>query len=320
MSKKTMIRVVKNEDPYVKIDKTALKDERLSWKAKGILCYLLSLPDDWQIYINELQKHSSDGRDSTASALKELIKYGYCHREQSRDERGRLDGFLYTVFERPQNILDTPQTVGEGEEEPETGFPFTDNPKTENPQLLINNNTNKLNILNNTVVDADVLKVTYIENPKTDKTAAASTAKNQNDIDPEFAKIIQTYNANVRPITPIEAEKLAYWYDLTSSELVIEAITEAVTSGIRTSKYIDGILRTWHGNGISNLEQLEAHRRDYQDKKQNQTSKAKQTGNSNTFNTTSKPNKFHNFNGRYGDMSDEQIIEQVKNRRSVWGD
>ncbi len=44
---KTIVRVNKRSNPYVVIDKTALNDDRLSWKAKGVLCYLLSLPDDW---------------------------------------------------------------------------------------------------------------------------------------------------------------------------------------------------------------------------------------------------------------------------------
>lgn len=157
MSKKnsqTMVRVHKRENPYVQIDKTGLNDTQLSWKAKGLLCYLLSLPDDWQIYLNELKNHSSDGRDSTASAINELIKYGYCSREVNRDSRGRLKGYIYQIYEIPFS-----ETLEYTEDSPKTDFPYTDepklvkpksdNPKTDNPSLLINNNTNKLLTLNN---------------------------------------------------------------------------------------------------------------------------------------------------------------------------
>ena len=75
---KTMIRVIKKENPFVTIDKTCLKDDRLSWKAKGLLCYLLSLPDDWDIYVSELINHAFDGRDSTAAGLRELPKFHVC--------------------------------------------------------------------------------------------------------------------------------------------------------------------------------------------------------------------------------------------------
>ena len=98
-SDKTMIRVMKKENPYVMIDKTCLKDERLSWKAKGLLCYLLSLPDDWEIYVSELQSHASDGRDSTAAGLRELIKFGYAKRYRNRDEKGKLRGYIYQIYE-----------------------------------------------------------------------------------------------------------------------------------------------------------------------------------------------------------------------------
>lgn len=157
MSKKnsqTMVRVHKRENPYVQIDKTGLNDTQLSWKAKGLLCYLLSLPDDWQIYLNELKNHSSDGRDSTASAINELIKYGYCSREVNRDSRGRLKGYVYQIYEVPLS-----ETLEHTEDSPKTDFPYTvepktvspklDKPKTDNPSLLINNNTNKLLTLKN---------------------------------------------------------------------------------------------------------------------------------------------------------------------------
>lgn len=100
MSKQTMFRVCKNKDnPYVMLHRGFLNDERLSWKAKGILAYLLSLPDDWQIYENELINHSIDGRKSLSSGIKELINFGYIYREKTRNEKGQFIGYTYCVFE-----------------------------------------------------------------------------------------------------------------------------------------------------------------------------------------------------------------------------
>lgn len=142
---KSIIRISKKENPYVMIDKTCLQDERLSWKAKGLLCYLLSLPDDWKIYIDELKNHASDGRDGTATALRELITFGYCIRERARDEKGKFIGYVYTVYENPVN---KPNIKPEHEQNKGV-HPKTENPYTENPKLLNNNNTNKLYKLNN---------------------------------------------------------------------------------------------------------------------------------------------------------------------------
>lgn len=148
----TMVRVNKRENPYLMVDKTGLNDVRLSWKAKGILCYLLSLPDDWQVYVSELKNHASDGRDSTATAIKELLKFGYCFRKINRNEKGQIRGFIYNVFEVPNEQL--LRMSNNDEIQPNTDYPFTANPKRgapklDNPELLNNNRTNELKILNN---------------------------------------------------------------------------------------------------------------------------------------------------------------------------
>ena len=59
-----VFRVYKESGNFVTVHKSFIHDDNLSWKAKGILLYLLSRPDDWRIYETELNKHSSDGRDS----------------------------------------------------------------------------------------------------------------------------------------------------------------------------------------------------------------------------------------------------------------
>ena len=75
---KGIIRVQKNkENPYVMINKGFLENVELSWKAKGLLTYLLSRPDNWQIYVSHLIKQSTDGNTAVRSALKELKTFGY---------------------------------------------------------------------------------------------------------------------------------------------------------------------------------------------------------------------------------------------------
>ena len=59
---KTMIRVEKSRNLSI-IKNTGLRDRILSWKDKGLLAYLLSLLNDWQIYVEELFNHSRDGID-----------------------------------------------------------------------------------------------------------------------------------------------------------------------------------------------------------------------------------------------------------------
>ena len=122
------IKRKKRNTPFVQIDKSALQDSRLSWKSRGLLAYLLSLPDDWEIYVKELTNHSTDGRDSTTTAMNELIKLGYIIRER-KTEKGKFKGFNYLVSDIPVLIPNMK--------------PKTEKPKTENPKLI--NNTLKDN-------------------------------------------------------------------------------------------------------------------------------------------------------------------------------
>ena len=126
-----IIKRSKRTHPFVTIDKSILLNQQLSWKAKGILCYLLSLPDDWQIYITELTKHSTDGRTSTTSAMNELIKAGYIKRIQLKNDNGRFDGVEYHVHDEP--MFDSPKS---------------ENLKSEN-RTLLNKDNNKRKILTN---------------------------------------------------------------------------------------------------------------------------------------------------------------------------
>ena len=116
----TIVRAHHNkENPYLTMDKTALEDTRLSWKAKGILAYLLSKPDNWTVYCSELEKRAEDGERSVRSGLKELERYGYLERRRIRgnDEKGRqvFTGWETIVYERPIKLVKSKSEVSNSE-------------------------------------------------------------------------------------------------------------------------------------------------------------------------------------------------------------
>ena len=98
----TIIRIKKRELPFVQIDKRPIEDKRLSWKAKGLLLYLISKPDDWQIFLADLMKRSTDKRTAVSNGLEELEKHHYLEKERIRNDRGQFIGWLYTVYEIPK--------------------------------------------------------------------------------------------------------------------------------------------------------------------------------------------------------------------------
>ena len=127
------IRVEKNKN-FTTINNEFIFNKNLSLKAKGLLCHLLALPNDWRLYVEEVEKWSTDGKSAIYSAFKELTSNGYMKREQKR-EKGKIVSWDYIVYEKPH-----------------TDFQEVENLHIENQPLL---NTNiKLNT-NNTKTERD---------------------------------------------------------------------------------------------------------------------------------------------------------------------
>lgn len=143
------IRHSKQRD-YTVMNNTFLRDDKLSWKAKGLFAYILSLPEDWKIYLNELQTHATDGETSLRSAIKELTDNGYIVQKRLKDDKGRWASYVYQIIENPfvENLN-------------------VDNLDMENQVLLNTNNTKYLNKLKTNKSSKDDTQSSLI--PKLDK-------------------------------------------------------------------------------------------------------------------------------------------------------
>lgn len=103
MMEKTVHRVIKNNN-YTTINNEFLTRQDLSWKAKGILTYMLSKPDDWKFYVENLVEQSTDGEKSFRAGWKELKELGYIQRKPVRDN-GKITQWLTIVVESPDMPL-----------------------------------------------------------------------------------------------------------------------------------------------------------------------------------------------------------------------
>ena len=155
----TTYRVKHNRsNPYVRLNKKFLESNSLSAKAKGILAYLLSRPDDWKICLKQLMTVFSDGEVSIRSGLKELKDAGYLVKAAIRDRSGKITGWRTDVYETPQP--QNKQTDKNGNvqhlraanqpvvDEPERVTPVLVHPDVENPHLdnlALLNNEDQLN-------------------------------------------------------------------------------------------------------------------------------------------------------------------------------
>ncbi len=122
----TIIRAPRR-DRFVVMDQRAVEDDRLSWAARGLLCYLLSRPDDWKVLVNDLRKRGNLGRDGIYRLLRELRTVGYARFQRLRDRNGRIRGGIYIIRE----IADSPDP-----DLPDTVLPETAAPGPANPGAL----------------------------------------------------------------------------------------------------------------------------------------------------------------------------------------
>jgi hypothetical protein len=108
---------------FVVVGNDEARDSRLSFRARGLHHYLLSLPPGWRVTTAQLGKDNPEGREAIRTALNELVKLGYVTRAKRQDERGRWFTTM-TVHDKPQDVTpgDDPATATED------GFPGTGNP------------------------------------------------------------------------------------------------------------------------------------------------------------------------------------------------
>jgi len=129
-----LIRVKKDQN-FTTINNEFIFNKNLSLKAKGLLCHILALPNDWKLYVEEVEKWHKDGKRAIYSAFKELKENGYLEREQNRSN-GKIVGWDYIIYEKPYTQKLHIQNVD------------VENVDVQNQPLLNTNNTKDLIKLN----------------------------------------------------------------------------------------------------------------------------------------------------------------------------
>ncbi|MCX4364413.1 MAG: hypothetical protein OSJ70_01380 [Bacilli bacterium] len=81
-----------------------LRDKNLSYKAKGLLSYMLSLPEDWDYSLNGLVSCSKENIKAIKSILNELKKYEYVEINQGRKANGHFE-YEYIIREVPKYLI-----------------------------------------------------------------------------------------------------------------------------------------------------------------------------------------------------------------------
>ena len=155
-----MKKTINKKENFTSIHNKLINNSRISLKAKGIMLYMLSKPENWKYNPKEITKNSKDGLDSVYSGIKELIEAGYISRTRHSD--GTVDYFVVEDVEE-NDIVDfskkeNPNRENPNRENPNRENPNRENPNRENPDVYKRKNTNKERIIVNTELNKETSK------------------------------------------------------------------------------------------------------------------------------------------------------------------
>lgn len=80
-----------------------LRNSSISFKARGLLAMMLSLPETWESRVGWIEEQTTEGREAIRSAIAELEAAGYCKKSRRRSEGGEFATYVWEWFGEPQN-------------------------------------------------------------------------------------------------------------------------------------------------------------------------------------------------------------------------
>lgn len=94
-----MITRAARRDRFTVVHNATIEDGRVSFRALGLLVYILSKPDNWKTHIKHLATTHSEGREAVRAAMVELEIAGYITRKWLRAEGQVAPTMHYLVSE-----------------------------------------------------------------------------------------------------------------------------------------------------------------------------------------------------------------------------
>ena len=103
---------------YTVMSNYHLRDKNLSLKAKGLLSFMLSLPEDWDYSLSGLVSVLKEGESAINATLKELKENGYIRIDKllpNQTESKKIE-YIYNIYEQPMEYQDIEEQTVEKQE------------------------------------------------------------------------------------------------------------------------------------------------------------------------------------------------------------
>ncbi|MCV3321750.1 DnaD domain protein [Pediococcus ethanolidurans] len=259
---------------YSIIPNIGLIDPNLSAKAKGLLAYMLTLPNDWRFHQEELEKHFTDGTKSIRTALNELITQGYVVKKSLRDENGKFSGTDWIVYDNP--TFENRKSVK---------IPLNQGSQNKNAvKSAITPSCEKRNAGKRNAENGTLLSTNYTNNLSKQRTNKQKDEEEDNNSNSKISSEIQTKreavfkfweNNGFGSISPFLYEKIgdeikdfkeAGLSEETAYELIKHALEVAVDHNARIWIYVRSILNGYRQKSLKSVEQVKANEKQFKAK------------------------------------------------------
>lgn len=87
-----------------------INDPNLDWRDVGLLTFLISKVDEWQVNTEHLMSIKKSKRDAIHASFKSIIAAGYMKRKPNRDSSGKMKGWIYDLSNKPIFLNESPNT------------------------------------------------------------------------------------------------------------------------------------------------------------------------------------------------------------------
>lgn len=222
-----VFRVERNKG-YTVMSNHHLRNKELTLKAKGLLSQMLSLPEDWDYTLAGLSLINREKIDAIREAVRELERTGYILRTRERDEKGRLRGADYVIYEQPQ--------LPPMRDLPTLDFPTLDNPTQENPTLenptQLNKELSKTDLSTTDLSSTHSIPIHSLNPPPLEQDAAEPPERNGKEASTQNA--VEIYREIIKD--NIEYEHLAKDKTIDRDQLnaIVEIMLETVCTARKT--------------------------------------------------------------------------------------
>lgn len=112
---------------FTVVNNAIINNETLTYRARGILIFLLSKPDGWTTSAQRLANQYTEGRDAINTSIKELEDAGYMELRKTQDEHGHWSSHWLVYDEPVQKAVDKLRKIRRNADSPRTGKPNSEN-------------------------------------------------------------------------------------------------------------------------------------------------------------------------------------------------